>query len=220
VKLAHATASQSPIDPAVRRRVGRPRHHSDEVERELIVEAGYAALRQHQGEMTLAHVLDAAHVSSRSFYRHFDSKDALLCALYRRDAEYAGRRVDARLQRAADPAAAVEAWIDEIYSFTRSPRRAERVAVLGSIPALHADGIEAEVAYARTLLVNPLQRAIEEGVAAGVFAPAKSSAVADLLAVAVLHGSGVQSLSAAQRVDQRDTTALCRRALGIDPDRR
>ena len=31
-------------------------------------------------------------LSTRSFYRHFESKDQLLCALYRHEAEAGGRR--------------------------------------------------------------------------------------------------------------------------------
>lgn len=178
------------------------------------MEAGYAALREHHGDMTLAHVLHLAGIPTRSFYRHFDSKDALLCALYRRDAEYAAQRVVARLAHATDPLSAVEAWVDEIYSFVRSPRRAERVSVLGSIPALRAEGIDHEVALGHDLLVTPLRSAIVDGIKAGAFAKADAVAVAELLAVTVLHGSGVQRVASCHTVGQRETQAWCRRALG------
>jgi len=216
VTPSRAVSPPSSSGAAGARRVGRPRQYAEDVERGLIVEAGYAALREHQGEMTLAHVLQEAGVSTRSFYRHFESKDALLCALYRRDAEYAARRVETRLQRAGSPIAAVEAWIDEIYGFVRSARRAERVSVLGSIPALRAEGIDHEVAHGRELLVAPLRAAIERGIGTGAFAHADAHAVADLLAVAILHGSGVQRVSSGHAVDQRETERWSRRALGVE----
>ena len=123
-----------------KRSVGRPRQFDDDVERRLILDAAYAALRDHGPDFTIANILSTAGVSTRSFYRHFDSKDTLLHAMYLRDGEWAAERLTKRLADASSPRAAVEWWIDEIFSFTRSPRRAERVSVLGSITGVRATG--------------------------------------------------------------------------------
>ena len=82
------------------RPVGRPRHHDDAAERELLIDAAYAVLRDRGPDFTIADVLAAAGVSTRSFYRQYASKNALLCAMYRRDAEWASTRIAARLARA------------------------------------------------------------------------------------------------------------------------
>jgi AcrR family transcriptional regulator len=41
----------------------------------------------------VADILNEADLSTRSFYRHFASKDQLLCALFRREAEAAAARL-------------------------------------------------------------------------------------------------------------------------------
>lgn len=200
---------------AGRRPVGRPRLHDDDVERELILEAAYAALRDQGGELTVAHVLANAGVSTRSFYRHFATKDELLCAMYRRDSESVARRLQRRVVDATSPAEAVELWIGEIFSFVRDARRAERVAVLGSIAGSRADGAEREAAHARRLLVAPLRTAIERGIEGRSFVAADAASVADLVAAVVLHAAGLvapSNLTAAH--DEAAVRMFCLRALG------
>ena len=51
---------------AARRSVGRPRQYGEEVERELIIEAGYRALRDHGNELTIAAILASAGISTLS----------------------------------------------------------------------------------------------------------------------------------------------------------
>jgi len=50
---------------------------------------------------SVADILDEAQLSTRAFYRHFDSKDALLRAMYRRDAESVARRLRAEAELVA-----------------------------------------------------------------------------------------------------------------------
>jgi AcrR family transcriptional regulator len=147
-------------DDVSKRAVGRPRQFDDDVERRLILDAAYAALRDRGADFTIANILSTAGVSTRSFYRHFDSKDALLHAMYLRDGEWAAERLTKRLADAGSPREAVEWWIDEIFGFTRSLRRAERVSVLGSITGVRANGADEVTARGRELLVEPLHAAI------------------------------------------------------------
>jgi AcrR family transcriptional regulator len=206
-------AAQNPV-PAGRRGVGRPRQFEDTVERERVIVAAYTALKKHGADLTIAHILSAAGVSTRSFYRHFPSKDALLCAMYRRDGEYAAARITARLSAIASPELAVGAWVDEIFGFVSTGRRAERVSVLSSIPASRAEGADEEATYARELLVAPLRTAIEAGIALGVFVPMDANLVSHLLAVAVLHGLGMTSSGIRPPAGQVQITTFCLRALG------
>jgi AcrR family transcriptional regulator len=197
-----------------RRSVGRPRQFDDDVERERIVVAAYGALKQHGHDLTVAHILATAGVSTRSFYRHFASKDALLCAMYRRDAEYAAALLTKRVAAADTPLTAVKVWVDEIFGFLRSARRAERVSVLGSIPASRAEGADTEATYARALLVAPLRAAIQVGIESGTFVSLDATTVSDLLAVAVLSASGIAGAGTQSASDQAEVTRFCLRALG------
>jgi AcrR family transcriptional regulator len=195
-----------------KRSVGRPRHFDDQDERQLLLDAAYTALREHGLQFTIANILANAGVSTRSFYRHFDSRDALLNAMYLRDAEWAAERLTKRLANAGSPGTAVEWWIDEVFAFTGSPRRAERVRLLGSIMGVHADGADDLVDRARQILVESLHHAIAAGVADGSFAVSDTATAADLVAVVALHSAG---LAAPHRpLDQPQTLAFCMRALG------
>ena len=91
-------------------------------------------------DAAVADILREANLSTRSFYRHFESKDQLLCALYRREADAAAARLNAKVDAAADPRAALDAWIDEILSFGHHRAKAARLAVLGSPGAMKAQG--------------------------------------------------------------------------------
>ncbi len=199
---------------ADKRSVGRPRQFDDDVERRLILDAAYAALRDGGTDFTIANILGAAGVSTRSFYRHFDSKDTLLHAMYLRDGHWAAERLIKRLTDAESPRQAVVWWIDEIFGFTRSPKRAERVSVLGSITGVSVEGTEDVAAKGRELLVDPLRRAVEAGCADGSFTVSDPAAASELVAAAVLHSAGLALPR--RRIDQSQTTMFCLRALGAD----
>lgn len=172
----------------VTRPVGRPRQYDDEKERELIFSAAYRALRDHQGDVTIARILKEAGVSTRSFYRHFESKDALLSAMFRRDAAWAATKMNQRLARASSPEQAVTMWIDEIFKIVGDSNRAERVAVLGSITAdLGGDGLRSS--DARGLLLAPLTDAIVAGVNGGSFTVSDPVAAADLVASTAMQAA-------------------------------
>jgi AcrR family transcriptional regulator len=188
--------------------VGRRRHYTDHDERALIFDSAYAILREHGVEgVTLGRILDRAGLSTRSFYRHFPAKDALLCAMYRRDAEWAGKRVSAALGEAASPTEAVEAWVGEIFRIVGDQHRAERAAVLGSLIATRADGMGVEDAHAKKVLVGPLVAVIEAGVAGGSFDAADAARAADLVAATVMHAAGLDPLRPAASV--HDPTEVC-----------
>jgi AcrR family transcriptional regulator len=202
--------------------VGRPRHLDDEAERRVLIDAGYAALRDEGQQFTIAAILSAAGVSTRSFYRQFVSKDALLCAMYRRDANWAAARIEQRLSTASTPTEAVECWVDEILGFRSHPRRAERVTVLGSLRGTTAEGMEIEVNAARAALVAPLRAAIEQGVADGSFTTDDPERDANLVAAAVTHAAGLSaplpaSVLRLSRRYRQGVVAFCLRALGAHP---
>ncbi len=118
---------------------------ADTGERSRIIEAAYRCLVDTGGGgLSVTGVLNAAGLSTRAFYRHFDSKDALLLAMFRRDSD----RVHAELTAAADaaptPPEALRAWIFGFLSLTADPRRRRRVLVMSCGELMGTAGYAAE----------------------------------------------------------------------------
>jgi AcrR family transcriptional regulator len=78
-----------------------------------IVAATAEALRE-QGirGLSVATVLDRAELSTRAFYRHFESKDHVVAAVFLEMAQTERRRLQRKMAKAADSVEAVGAWID------------------------------------------------------------------------------------------------------------
>ncbi|MFI0408127.1 TetR/AcrR family transcriptional regulator [Actinomadura sp. 3N508] len=114
-------------------------------ERTRIIEAAYRCLAEAQGApVSITEILTAAGLSTRAFYRQFESKDALLLAMFRRD----GGRVMAELRElaasAGSPAEALGALIAGMLGITADERRRQRVLALTSGEATRARGYAAE----------------------------------------------------------------------------
>ena len=81
--------------------------------RRTIVAAGAEALRaQGVRGLSVAAVLDHAELSTRAFYRHFQSKDQLVAAVFLEMAQDERRRLQRKMAKTAGPVEAVAAWID------------------------------------------------------------------------------------------------------------
>jgi AcrR family transcriptional regulator len=118
---------------------------ADTGERSRIIEAAHRCLVDAGGGgLSVTGVLAAAGLSTRAFYRHFDSKDALLLAMFRRDSD----RVHAELTAAADaaptPPEALRAWIFGFLSLTADSHRRRRVLVMSCGELMGSAGYTAE----------------------------------------------------------------------------
>jgi AcrR family transcriptional regulator len=202
-------------------KAGRPRRFEAEHELRLLLDAALTVMeRNGYADAAVADILREADVSTRSFYRHFESKDQLLCALYRREAEAAAERLNAKVDAAGSPRAALDAWIDEILSFGHHRAKATRVAVLGSPAAMKAEGYAEETRHAAKLLMAPLLALLSEGATDGTFPLADPAADAPLIQSAVLSASGLNPTpdeppSPAEAA--RQVRSFCERALGVVP---
>src|ERR1700754_936494 len=96
--------------PATRR---RSKLAPDPDTRRAILAAASESLREHgvQG-LSIAAVLQRAQLSTRAFYRHFESKDQLVSAVFLEMAKAEKRRLRRRMVAAGGPIEAVAAWID------------------------------------------------------------------------------------------------------------
>jgi AcrR family transcriptional regulator len=197
---------------------GRPRRFEEADELRLLFDAAFAVMQEAGSpDVTVAEILKEAGMSTRSFYRHFASKDELLLAMYRREAEAASARLLAAVEATTTPAAALEAWIDAILSIGHSRRRAARAAVLGSASAAKADGYGDEARYAVALLAEPLEGIILAGVKDGSFPAADPAADASLIQAMTWGAAGLNPIREVHWTrDQARAAVLsfARRALG------
>ena len=169
-------------------------------------------------DAAVADILREADLSTRSFYRHFASKDQLLCALFRREADAAAARLWAKVDAAASPRAALHAWIDEILSFGHDRVKAARVSVLGSLGAMRAEGYAREMHHASEVLRAPLEALLRDGAADGSFPLADPAADAPLIQSVVWAAAGLNSAggSPSSRVGAaHHVRSFCERALGV-----
>src|ERR1700685_3595517 len=175
-------------------RAGRPRRFEAEDELRLLLDAALAVMeRNGYVDAAVAEILSEADLSTRSFYRHFESKDQLLCALYRNEAERAAERLNAKAAARGSPLEALDAWITEIVSFGHHRTKAERVAVLGSPGAMKAEGYAAETRHAAMLLIAPLEALLLAGRLDGTF-PTAEPADAPLIQSVVWTAAGLNPM--------------------------
>ncbi len=112
-----------------------------DAERRAILRAAYRLIGQSESGSTSVHeILAEAGLSTRAFYRHFESKDALILAMYRADSERVAAELSAAVSDADGPVASIEAWLDHWLAIAFDPRRASRVKVLSSPEARQTTG--------------------------------------------------------------------------------
>lgn len=111
-------------------------------DRDCIIDAAYRCLSEpHTGAVPMAAVLARAGLSTRAFYRHFESKDELFLAMLRDE----GDALAGRLQRIAEDCSGsavdqLKAWIAEIFELAQDPRLRMRAMVLDSDEVRAAPG--------------------------------------------------------------------------------
>jgi AcrR family transcriptional regulator len=200
-------------------RAGRPRRFESDDELRILLDAALVVMeRNGYVDAAVADILREADLSTRSFYRHFESKDQLLCALFRREADAAAARLRAKVDAASTPRAALHAWIDEILSFGHHQVKAARVSVLGSPGAMKAEGYVDEMRHASEVLTAPLEALLRDGAADGSFPLADPVADAPLVRSVVWAAAGLNPAreKATSRTEAaRQVRSFCERALGV-----
>jgi AcrR family transcriptional regulator len=204
-------------DGSATRSVGRPRRYDAATERELLLDAGMKVMRRNGfAEATLADVLDAAGVSTRAFYRHFSTKDALLLAMLDRDGEAVARRLRDAVTSAPTARTALEAWLDEYFDVFSNPRRAGRVRVMTAEAARRAVGYDDAMQRVIRLHVEPLADALARGSDDGTLA--SSDPVVDAITVhAVTDVAGRRLVAGACTINEAHAHVrkFCWPALGL-----
>ncbi len=200
-------------------RTGRPRRFETEDELRILLDAALVVMdRNGYVDAAVADVLREADLSTRSFYRHFQSKDQLLCALFRREADAAAARLRAKVDGASTPREALHTWIDEILNFGHHQVKAARLSVLGSPGAMRAEGYGEEVRHAREVLTAPLEELLRQGAADGSLPLADPAADAPLIQSVVWAAAGLNAATdkpTSRQEAARQVLSFCERALGV-----
>ena len=151
--------------PATRR---RNKLAPDPDTRRAILAAASETLREQgvQG-LSIAAVLQRAELSTRAFYRHFESKDELVSAVFLEMARAEKRRLRRRMAAAGGPVEAVAAWIDGRLdlAFSESIKSDLRHMSLEAQSQSFASPELIQPAYAEMLepLIDQIQRGVEQG---------------------------------------------------------
>jgi AcrR family transcriptional regulator len=185
------------------------------VRREILTAASTVLREQGIGKLSVGAVLERAALGTRAFYRHFDSKDDLVTALFLELARAEERRLRRRMAAAATEVDAVAAWIDGRLDLAfgddniRSDLRRLSLEAQLQSPAL------VQPAYAEML--KPLSAALERGLRAGVF-----HHIDPVTDAQFIHGvvwAGINQQWATGDCDRKDLRGrmlrFCLRGLGV-----
>jgi AcrR family transcriptional regulator len=143
--------------------------HLTDDDRKLIIEAAYACLSEpHSGPIPVAAILQRAGVSSRAFYRHFESKDALFLAMLREETDALASRLDRICAEVpGGPVDALKSWIAGMFGLIHDHQTRMHFTVIDSDEVRAAKGYREtrEKAHAdrERSLVEILQRGRADG---------------------------------------------------------
>jgi AcrR family transcriptional regulator len=123
--------------------------------------------RRTYAEATVAEILEEAGLSTRAFYRHFESKDELLVAVFHYETALSVDQLAAAVSGADDAAAGFDRWVDWYLELVDDPRRLVRFMVLQQehdrLSRLHGERMHALDLQRDAVLVSVLARGVADG---------------------------------------------------------
>jgi AcrR family transcriptional regulator len=115
---------------------------TDDGDRGCIIDAAYTCLSEpHSGPVPVAAILQRAGVSTRAFYRHFESKDELFLAMLREETDTLARSLDRICADVAGgPVDQLNAWIVGMFGLIHDDRTRMHFTVIDSDEVRAAKG--------------------------------------------------------------------------------
>jgi AcrR family transcriptional regulator len=200
-------------------RSGRRLDPDPRVRKAIVAAASKAVREEGVRGLSVAQVLSRAGLGTRAFYRHFDSKDQLVSAVFLDMARAETRRLRKRMVTATDPVAAVVAWIDGRLdlAFSDQIKSDLRQMSLEAQSQMFAAPEVIGAAYAEIL--TPLVEQLERGKQLGRFTDVDPAA--DSLSIQGALWASVERQWATGDCDRADVRRsmlqFCLRGLGVDP---
>ena len=189
--------------------------------RRTIVAAALETLRE-QGVrgLSVAAVLDRAELSTRAFYRHFESKDQVVAAVFLEMAHVEKRRLQRKMTKAGNPVEAVAAWIDGRLdlAFDENIKSDLRSLSLEAQSQIFAAPQLVQPAYEE--LLKPLIEQVNDGLRSGVFHDVDPVTGAESIQGVVWASTERQWAAAnCERAEvRRRAIRFCLRGLGVKPE--
>jgi AcrR family transcriptional regulator len=180
---------------------------------EIVRERGVQALG-------IAMVLDRSGLSTRAFYRHFESKDQLVAEIFLEMARAEKRRLRRRMAKAADPVEAVAAWVDGRLdlAFDENTTSDLRGLSLEAQSQMFASPELIQPAYAEML--KPLVEQLHRGLVDGTFHNIDPITDAQSIQGVVWTSTERQwATGDCERAEVRERALrFCLRGLGVTPE--
>jgi AcrR family transcriptional regulator len=139
------------------------------VRRKILVAASKTLREQGLQALSIAAVLERTALGTRAFYRHFDSKDELVAALFLETARVEERRLRRRMASATTEIDAVAAWIDGRLDLAFDDNIESDLRRLSLEAQSQMFGSPNLVLPAYAQLLKPLSEALQRGTEHGVF---------------------------------------------------
>lgn len=189
--------------------------------RAVIVAAASETLREFGVRgLSITAVLDRAELSTRAFYRHFESKDHLIAAVFLEIARTETRRLERKMAQAAGPVEAVAAWIDGRLdlAFDNDIESDLRDLSAEAQSQMFASPEQVQPAYAEIL--RPLIGQLRRGLTDGLFHEIDPATAAQSIQGVVWAGTERQwAAGNCERVEVREgILRFCLRGLGVTPE--
>jgi AcrR family transcriptional regulator len=198
-------------------RSGRRLDPDPRVRKAIVAAASKAVREDGVRALSVAQVLSRANIGTRAFYRHFESKDQLVSAVFLDMARAETRRLRKRMATSSDPVRAVVAWIDGRLdlAFNDAIKSDLRQISLEAQSQMFASPEVIGDAYAEIL--TPLVEQLERGVQDGCFTNVEPAAHA--LSIQGVLWSSVERQWAGGDCNRMDVRwavlQFCLRGLGV-----
>ena len=129
-----------------------------------------ACREPHSGPIPVAAILQRAGVSTRAFYRHFESKDELFLAMLRQETDALADRLDRIVDEASGaPVDQLKAWIGQMFGWMHDAELRMHLTVIDSDEVRAAKGYRETREHAHADRERSLVEILRRGRADGSF---------------------------------------------------
>jgi AcrR family transcriptional regulator len=190
-----------------------------EVRRAIVAAATESVREQGVRGLSIATVLDRVQLGTRAFYRHFESKDQLVAAVFLEMARVEKRRLRRKMGSTANAVDAVAAWIDGRLDLAFDENIKSDLRYLSSEAQSQMFASPGLVHPAYAEMLEPLVEALQRGLDDGLFHEIDPVTAAQSIHGVVWAGTERQwATGDCDRADMRERILrFCLRGLGVAP---